>query len=146
MKEKKPGAALNRMPLYNRIRQILESARSSISRSVKTTQVVANWLIGREIVEEEQKSRRRAEYGKQLLLDLSTRLGADYSRGYSVDNLELFRRFFLECKVLVVFEKSGALRRISTKASISEKVHRKSSGSIRKLHGGKMFTSAALSG
>ncbi|MBI2563270.1 MAG: DUF1016 domain-containing protein, partial [candidate division NC10 bacterium] len=33
-------------PLYARIRQILESARASAARSVNTTQVVANWLIG----------------------------------------------------------------------------------------------------
>jgi hypothetical protein len=76
---------------------------------------MANWLIGREIVEEEQKGRRRAEYGKQLLLDLSTRLTADYGRGYSVDNLELFRRFFLEYNDLRGSEKSDALRRILEK-------------------------------
>jgi hypothetical protein len=46
--------------LYERIRQILESARSSVARTVNTTQVVANWLIGREIVEEEQRGKRRA--------------------------------------------------------------------------------------
>ena len=61
MKEKPAGAALKKMSLYDRIRQILESARSSVSRSVNTAQVVANWLIGREIVEEEQKGKRRAE-------------------------------------------------------------------------------------
>jgi len=38
------------VPLYERIRQILESARTSMARTVNTTQVVANWLIGREIV------------------------------------------------------------------------------------------------
>jgi hypothetical protein len=32
-------------PLYERIRQILESARSSVARSVNTTQVGANWLM-----------------------------------------------------------------------------------------------------
>jgi len=126
VKEKKPATALKKMALYDRVRQILESARSSASRSVNTVQVVANWLIGREIVEEEQKGRRRAEYGRQLLLDLSGRLSADYGRGYSVDNLELFRRFFLEYKVLLGSEKSDALRRISTEAGISEAVRRKS--------------------
>ncbi len=40
--------------LYPRIRQILESARTTVARSVNTTQVVANWLIGREIVDAEQ--------------------------------------------------------------------------------------------
>ena len=33
--------------LYDRIREILQSARLNIARSVNTTQVMANWLIGR---------------------------------------------------------------------------------------------------
>jgi len=126
VKKKEPGSSMTRMALYDRVRQILESARSSASRSVNTVQVMANWLIGREIVEEEQKGRRRAEYGKQLLLDLSTRLTADYGRGYSVDNLELFRRFFLEYNDLRGSEKSDALRRISIDDSISAAMRRKS--------------------
>ena len=52
--------------LYERIRQILESARTSVARTVNTTQVVANWLVGREIVEEEQKGKKRAEYGEAI--------------------------------------------------------------------------------
>ena len=120
-------------PLYERIRQILESARSSVARAVNTTQVVANWLIGREIVEEEQKGKRRAEYAEQLLLDLSARLTAEYGRGYSVDNLEFFRRFFLEYDSLLGSEKSDALRRISTTTDISDAVRRKSMESITVL-------------
>ena len=78
-------------PLYRRIREILESARTTAARSVNTTQVVANWLVGREIVEEEQKGAWRAEYGKSVLGDLSRRLLGEFGNGYSVDNLELFR-------------------------------------------------------
>jgi hypothetical protein len=58
--------------IYNRIRRILESARTGVARSVNTTQVVANWLVGREIVEEEQRGKKRAGYGEQLLQDLSS--------------------------------------------------------------------------
>lgn len=83
-------------PLYGRIRQILESARFNVARSVNTAQVVANWLIGREIVEEEQKGKRRADYGKQLIEDLAARLQKDFGKGYSSLNLWLFRRFYLE--------------------------------------------------
>ena len=132
---KKPTCVSGRKktPLYERIRQILESARSSVARTVNTTQVVANWLIGREIVEEEQKGKRRAEYAEQLLLDLSARLTAEYGRGYSVDNLEFFRRFFLEYNSLLGSEKSDALRRISTTTDISDAVRRKSMESIAVL-------------
>ncbi len=74
MKEK-PTSISNKekVPLYERIRQILESARTNVARTVNTTQVVANWLIGREIVEEEQKGQRRAEYGEQLILQICPR-------------------------------------------------------------------------
>ena len=55
MKEKPTSMSKKeKLPLYERIRQILESARTNVARTVNTTQVVANWLIGREIVEEEQ--------------------------------------------------------------------------------------------
>ena len=67
--------------VYERIREILESAKRTVARSVNTTQVVANWLIGREIVEEEQRGKRRADYGTQLLADLSARLQDDYGSG-----------------------------------------------------------------
>ena len=60
-------------PVYERIRQILESARTSAARSVNTAQVMAYWLIGREIVEEEQKGRRRAVYGEMLCLKILRR-------------------------------------------------------------------------
>jgi len=85
----------NTSTLYGRIRQILESARSSVARSVNTTQVVSNWLVGREIVEEEQKGAKRAEYGKRLVETLSVRLTKDFGPGYSAQNLFYFKQFYL---------------------------------------------------
>jgi hypothetical protein len=82
-------------PLYERIRQILESARTRVARTVNTTQVVANWLIGREIVEEEQEGKKRAGYGEQLITELSEKLQKDFGVGYGTTNLKLFRQFFL---------------------------------------------------
>jgi predicted nuclease of restriction endonuclease-like (RecB) superfamily len=81
--------------IYDRIREILESARAGVARTVNTTQVMANWLIGREIVEEEQRGKKRADYGRKLLTALSMRMLKDFGRGYSVDNLEAFRLFYL---------------------------------------------------
>jgi len=48
------------MAIFERIRDILESARTNVARTVNTTQVMANWLIGREIVEEQQQGKKRA--------------------------------------------------------------------------------------
>lgn len=83
-------------PLYARIRSILESARANVVRSVNTTQVIANWLIGREIVEEEQEGRARAVYGDRLLEDLSQKLTRDFGVGYSTQNLRFVRQLYLE--------------------------------------------------
>lgn len=107
MKPRKPT------PLHDRIREIIESARAGAARSVNTAQVVSNWLVGREIVEEQQEGEVKAKYGAKLLADLSTRLGKEYGNGYSVDNLEAFRRFYQNYPALIseaVPRKSGLLQ------------------------------------
>ena len=124
----KPKAVKSKKPvsdapiLFDRVREILESARSNIARTVNTTQVIANWLIGREIIEDEQAGKRRASYGAKLLVDLSERLGRNYGRGYSVDNLESFRQFYLEYPRLI----SETVSRNSVLPAISETASRKS--------------------
>src|SRR4030042_3234412 len=112
---KKPTyvSGTKKTPLYERIRQILESARSSVARSVNTTQVVANWLIGREIIEEEQRGKRRAGDGEELLKDLSDRLTKDREKGWSVRNLEYCRNFYVEYPLLIDIQTSNAVRSIS---------------------------------
>lgn len=81
--------------LFDRIRDILESARASVARTVNSTQVVSNWLIGREVVEEEQRGKRRADYGQQLVAQLSEALTATYGRGWSVQSLSYMKQFYL---------------------------------------------------
>lgn len=88
-------------PLYDRVRAILEAARANVARTVNTTQVVANWLIGCAIVEAEQQGKAKAGYGKKLLDELSALLTADFGKGYSATNLRWFRQFYLEYPKLV---------------------------------------------
>jgi len=45
--------------------------------------VTAYWLIGREIVMELQGGDERAEYGKQVIENLSERLTNRYGKGFS---------------------------------------------------------------
>ena len=106
-------------PVYERIREILESARTTVARSVNTTQVVANWLVGREIVEEQQRGNRRAGYGERLIPELSARLTADFGAGFSAKNLEVFRAFYVSYPDLVEDQISYALRRKSSRLSYS---------------------------
>ena len=57
--------------------------------------VKAYWLIGREIVEKEQKGQERAAYGSYLLGVLSKKLTEKYNRGFSITTLKDIRQFYL---------------------------------------------------
>ena len=97
--------------IYERIRGILESAKVRVARTVNTTQVVANWLIGQEIVEGEQHGRKRAGYGDALLLAISNKLSAHVGKGWSVRQLEYCRAFYQAYPALLGdAQNSNALR------------------------------------
>lgn len=80
--------------LFDRVASILEEARANVVRSVNANMVLAYWLIGREIVVELQGGEERAEYGRQLVEDLSGQLTTRYGRGFSTTNLWYFRQFY----------------------------------------------------
>lgn len=73
---------------YNRVVELLKEARKSVIQTVNKTMVYTYFEIGRIIVEEEQKGKARAEYGKQILKGLSGRLSKEFDKGFYVDNLE----------------------------------------------------------
>jgi len=80
--------------LYARISGILAQARSRVARAINTEMVWAYWLIGREIVVEEQKGKSRADYGKKILEDLAKRLTVAFGKGFDDSNLWHMRKFY----------------------------------------------------
>ena len=84
-----------RASLFSRVAALIEEARQKVATVANIAQVYTNYEIGRQIVEEEQGGKRRAEYGKQILIDLSQKLTARFGRGWSVDNLQRMRVFYL---------------------------------------------------
>lgn len=90
--------------LYDTINQIIEEARAAVYRTANITMVRAYWHIGRVIVEDEQKGKERAEYGKQVLKQLSQKLTKKHGRGFDESNLRHMRNFYL------VYPKCDALR------------------------------------
>jgi hypothetical protein len=80
--------------LFDRVVSILEQARSNAVRAVNNNMVIAYWLIGREIIQEIQGGDERAEYGKQVIEQLSAKLNRRYGRGFSTTNLRYFRTFY----------------------------------------------------
>ncbi len=77
------------------ISNVIDFARRPTARSVNSIMTAAYWLIGRRIVELEQKGEKRAAYGEELLERLSGDLGKRYGRGFSRQNLQQMRQFYL---------------------------------------------------
>ncbi|ODS38646.1 MAG: hypothetical protein A7316_07265 [Candidatus Altiarchaeales archaeon WOR_SM1_86-2] len=92
---KKELTAKNFDDTYYNIREILENARTTVYKAVNFMMVQAYWNIGRVIVEDEQKGKGRADYGRYLLKDLSERLTKDYGKGFDESNLRNIRKFYL---------------------------------------------------
>ena len=90
--------------LYNTINKIIEEAQNTVYRTANFTMVKAYWNIGREIVEEEQNGKERAEYGKERISKLAKKLTKKHGKGFTETNLKYMRQFYQ------VFEKSHALR------------------------------------
>ena len=85
---------VNQNKLYAGIVQLLQSARQAVVRSVNQTMVHTYYEIGRMIVEDEQQGKERAQYGKQVLKELSKKLTENFGKGFSVENLDRMRFFF----------------------------------------------------
>ncbi|GMV92341.1 MAG: hypothetical protein AMXMBFR82_21190 [Candidatus Hydrogenedentota bacterium] len=118
-------------PLFDRIVTILEEARGSVVRAVNTQMVTAYWLIGREIVEALQGGEDRAEYGKQVVENLSERLTERYGKGFSEVSLQRFRKFYLVYKERLAIpsppgtesESKPIPSPIGTNSAVAEKPH-----------------------
>ena len=82
-------------PMILEIRKLLENARNNIAQQVNTELLTTYWNIGRIIVEYEQQSQLRAEYGKQTLKELSKELTREFGKGFSRSNLQNMRAFYL---------------------------------------------------
>jgi predicted nuclease of restriction endonuclease-like (RecB) superfamily len=81
--------------LYKNISDRIHKARNNVMRSVNNEQVKAYWLIGRDIIEEEQKGRGRADYGSFIIKELSLRLTKEFGNGFSTRTLIDIRKFYI---------------------------------------------------
>ncbi len=100
--------------LYSKIAELIQTARQTVTHAVNQTMVYTYFEIGRMIVEDEQQGKKRAEYGKHVLKDISKKLTVDFYKGFSVQNLENMRKFYL---MYGAGEKSQSMIRNSEKAN-----------------------------
>ena len=79
--------------LYKDACSIIEQAQVFAYRSVNETIVKRNWLLGLRIQHEVLKD-QRAEYGEQVIKNLSKSLSAKYGPGFPKTNLYNYRGFY----------------------------------------------------
>lgn len=80
--------------LINEIKNIIKDSRNKIAKETNTTMLAAYWNIGKVIVKYEQKGKIKAEYGKQIIKQLSKELRPILGNGFSVSNLFNMRKLY----------------------------------------------------
>jgi len=91
-------------------RAIIDAAQASAYRAVNVALVYRNWLLGRRIAEEDLGGKDRAEYGKQVVVNLSKQLTMLYGSSFDFTNLYKFMQFYRTFPILdSLCLKSGGL-------------------------------------
>ena len=103
--------------LFKNIKTLVEQSKQELYVIANTTLTETYFHIGRLIVEYEQQGSNRAAYAKERLINLSAKLSVALGKGFSVDNLENMRKFY-------VLYKDEYLKHIN-KNQISETLSRK---------------------
>lgn len=93
--------------VYQHISGFLQTAQGKILQTINTEMVKVYWKIGREIVEQEQHGKERADYGKKLISILSQKLIKEFGKGYSISNLGNMRQFYLSYQEQIHQTESG---------------------------------------
>ena len=83
------------LDLLQQISDTYTQGRMQAVRAVNTHITQTYWQVGRQIVEFEQGGKARAEYGKALIIKLSSDLSLRHGKGFSRSNLIRFRQFYL---------------------------------------------------
>ena len=99
--------------ILSELSELLEQSRRMTARSVNAIMTATYWEIGRRIVEVEQKGEERAEYGEELLKRLSKDLTDKFGRGFSRQNLQQMRLFYLVWQKCQTLSSKSADTRIS---------------------------------
>ena len=65
------------------IKEIILQSRQYVKNHINYAMIYAYWLIGKRIVLQEQKGEIRAEYGKEIIKNLSEELTKEFGKGFS---------------------------------------------------------------
>jgi len=73
--------------LYSQAISIIDNGRENIVSSIYKETTKSYYLLGKLIIEEEQKGKKKAEYGKNIIQNLSKNLTLKYGKGFSKSTL-----------------------------------------------------------
>lgn len=104
--------------LFEKIASVIEEARRRASTAINLSEVYAKFNVGRYIVEDEQGGNYKAGYGKQVLKQLSEKLGECFGEGWSVDTLERCRKFYMLYSPLAI--SASPLRKLDSVSDVAE--------------------------
>jgi predicted nuclease of restriction endonuclease-like (RecB) superfamily len=82
--------------LVGDLTDLLAGARGTVVRTANVCMLAVYWETGRRIVQFEQSGAERAAYGDRLLTRLAGDLSARHGRGFSRQNLQTMRQFYLQ--------------------------------------------------
>ena len=88
--------------IHGGIVDLLEGVRRAVARSVNALMTASYWEIGRRIVEFEQGGAERAGYGDALIPRLALDLSGRFGPGFSRQNLQQMRAFYLAWPIDVI--------------------------------------------
>lgn len=110
----------------------MNTARENVAMHINNELLLAYWLIGKTIVEYEQKGNAKVKYGERLIIGLSKRLTQELGKGFSRSNIKKMRALFIKyqksqtlsgnlswshyCEVLLILD--GSTRSFSEKETI----------------------------
>jgi predicted nuclease of restriction endonuclease-like (RecB) superfamily len=84
----------NQTPLFSEIKEIILQSRQRVFRMANSVLLETYWEIGRVIIEDEQKGKDRADYGKATLKNLANQLTFEFGKGFDERNLNNMRAFY----------------------------------------------------
>lgn len=84
----------NIKPIFEEIKQLVNSSREKVYTTVNTEMLNLYWNIGK-VIMEIQQGNERASYGDAILEKISEKLTAEFGKGFSSRNLRTMRKFYL---------------------------------------------------
>lgn len=94
MKDSGRIIAKKQAKLFEKAIELIATARTQALRQTNSLIVFTYFHLGRLIIEHEQGGKLKADYGEEIILELSKKLTKKFGDGFSERNLEQMRLFF----------------------------------------------------